>query len=162
MKAPRTWLARGTRSIEHGHASDAQLSDVLDDCIASEERALIDAHVGGCPSCAERRRGLAAVMALGALERVTARAAPDQWPIIAACTVHERRLQRFFARRVRRRMYVWILLATLSGVLLTEELLRAAHATARSGAWIAAQARLHSASPFRRPPSQPTPLPGAK
>jgi anti-sigma factor RsiW len=42
--------------------SDAQLSDALDDCIAGDERVIIDAHVAGCPSCAERSRGLEAVL----------------------------------------------------------------------------------------------------
>ena len=162
MISPRAWVSRGVRSTEHGHVSDAQLSDALDDCIAGDERVIINAHVARCPSCAERSRGLEAVIALGALERVTTRVAPDQWPIIAACTVHERRLRRFFARRGRRRMYVWILFATLSGMVLTEGLLRVAWAIARGGAWIAAEANLYTPSPIPRPPTRSSTPPGAK
>jgi anti-sigma factor RsiW len=141
---PRIRFARGTRSIAHGHVSDAQLSDVLDEYMAGDERATIEAHLAGCPACAERRRGLEAVIALGTLEHATTRLGPDQWPIIAACTVHERRLQRFFARRRRRRTYAWILFAALSGILLSEGLRQVSAVIARAGAWIAAEARSYT------------------
>jgi len=132
------------RAIAHGHVSDTQLSDLLDDDIIDSERAIIGAHLAGCPACAERRRGLEAVIALGTLERVTRRLAPDQWPIIAACTVHERRLQRFFVRRARRRVGAWFLVAVLSGILLSQGLRLASGAIARGGAWVAAKANSYA------------------
>ena len=141
MIAPRMRISRSARAIAHGHVSDAQLSDMHDDVgIVGSERAIIDAHLAVCPPCAQRRRGLEAVIALGTLERVTRRVAPDQWPIIAACTVHERRLQRFFARRARRRAGVWIFVAVLSGILLSQGLRQASAAIARGGAWVAVKA----------------------
>ena len=152
-----TRFSRSARAIAYGHVSDGQLSDVLDDVgIVGSERAIIDAHLAACPACAERRRGLEAVIALGTLERVTRRVAPDQWPIIAACTVHERRLQRFFARRARRRAGAWILVAVLSGILLSQGLRQASAAIARGGAWVAAVGRsftppLSQLSRVRRP-----------
>jgi anti-sigma factor RsiW len=140
MISPRSWFSRDTRAIAHGHASDAQLSDVLDDYVAGDERGIIEAHLAGCPACTERRRGLEAIIALGTLERVTTRPAPDQWPVIAACTVYERRLQRFFARRARRRLRIYILFAALSGILLSEGLQQVSGTIARASAWIAAKA----------------------
>ena len=78
MISPRMRFSRSARAIAHGHVSDAQLSDMLDDVgIVGSEQAIIDAHLAGCPACAERRRGLEAVIALGTLERVTRRVAPD-------------------------------------------------------------------------------------
>lgn len=145
MISPPMRFSRSAHAIAHGHVSDAQLSDMLDDVsIVGSERAIIEAHLAGCPACAERRRGLEAVIALGALERLTRRLPPDQWPIIAACTVHERRLQRFFARRARRRVGAWILFAALSGILLSQGLRQASAAIARGGAWVAAKANSYA------------------
>lgn len=129
---------------------------MLDDVgIVDGERAIIDAHLAGCPACAERRRGLEAVIALGTLERVTRRVGPDQWPIIAACSVHERRLRGFFARRARRRAAAWILVTVLSAILLSQGLRQASAAIARGGAWVAA-----TAASYTPPLSQLSRIPG--
>ena len=141
MISPRTRFSPSPRGLAYGHVSDAQLSDILDDvAIVGSERAIIEAHLADCPACAGRKRGLEAVIALGTLERLTTRPTPDQWPIIAACTVLERRLQPFFARRARRRIGAWVLFAVLSGILLTQGLRQAAAAIARGGALVAAGA----------------------
>jgi predicted anti-sigma-YlaC factor YlaD len=156
MMSSHPWRSRDARLVALGHVSDARLNDTLDGRVAGDERVVIDTHIASCASCAARWRGLEAVVALGALERATKRSSPDQWPVIAACTVYERRLRRHFARRSRRRLYLSLLLATIAGALFATGLVRVALGVARAGGWVAAQAAAWS-PPLRvvkpRPPA---------